>query len=258
MVKLKNPADIEKIREASRILSETLELLGPLVQPGVSTAELDAAARAEIRRQGAEPAFLGYLDYPASLCVSVNQEVIHGIPGRRKLQPGDIVSLDLGVNLDGYFSDAAVTLPVGRIAVPRERLLRVTRECLQKGVEAAVAGNRVSDISLAVYGHARAGSFEVVRQYCGHGVGFSPHEEPQVPNYVSSGPNPRLKPGMVLALEPMVTTGTWEVKVLEDHWTVVTADGGDAAHFEHTVAILKDRTEVLTRLPSVRQARQPA
>jgi len=246
MIRLKNAAEISKIREASVLLSRTLQELAALVRPGVSTAELDDYARETLRRRGGEPAFLGYNRFPASLCVSVNEQVIHGIPGSRKLREGDIVGLDIGVNLDGYFSDTAVSLPVGGVSAARARLLRVTRECLARAVQAAVAGNRISQLSAAVQEHARANGFEVVRQFCGHGVGFALHEEPQVPNYVSSGPNPRLKPGMVLALEPMLNAGTWEVEVLEDDWTVVTADRSDSAHFEHTIAIHKDRTEVLT------------
>ena len=246
MIRLKNAAEISRIREASAILARTLQELAGLVREGISTAELDDFAREVLRQRGGEPAFLGYNRFPASLCVSINEQVIHGIPGRKKLRTGDIVGLDIGINLGGYFSDTAVSLPVGVVSPQRTRLLAVTRECLARGVQAAVAGNRISQISAAVYEHARANGFEVVRQFCGHGVGFALHEEPQVPNYVSSGPNPRLKPGMVLALEPMLNAGTWEVEVLEDDWTVVTADRSDSAHFEHTIVIHKDRTEVLT------------
>ena len=246
MIRLKNPAEISIIREASHILTDTLARLEEMTVEGVATEELDRFARDHIRSRGAEPAFLGYMDYPASVCISVNEEVIHGIPGKRRLKAGDIVSLDLGVNLRGYYSDAAVTLPVDPVAPGRARLMRVTRECLALGVEQAVAGNRINDVSQAIYAHARRNGMEVVRQYCGHGVGFSQHEEPQIPNYVSRGPNPRLKPGMVLALEPMVNLGGWEVDLLEDQWTVVTSDRSDSAHFEHTIAILKEGTEVLT------------
>ena len=246
MIRLKNAAEITRIREASAILARTLQELARLVREGITTAELDDFAREVVRQRGGEPAFLGYNNFPASLCVSINEQVIHGIPGKRKLRAGDIVGLDIGINLSGYFSDTAVSLPVGEVSGERARLLAVTRECLARAVQAAVAGNRISQVSAAVYEHVRAAGFEVVRQFCGHGVGFALHEEPQVPNYVSSGPNPRLKPGMVLALEPMLNAGTWEVEVLEDEWTVVTADRRDSAHFEHTIAILKDRTEVLT------------
>jgi methionyl aminopeptidase len=251
MIKLKNAAELDKIRDASAILAETLERVVRLVSEGITTGELDDFCRSYIRQRGAEPSFLGYLNYPASLCVSINEEVIHGIPGKRRLRAGDIVGLDVGINLQGYFSDAAITIPVGQVSEARQRLLKVTRECLEFGIAQALAGNRISQVSEAIQKHARAHSFEVVRQYCGHGVGFAQHEEPQVPNYVSNGPNPRLKPGMVLALEPMVNSGTWEVELLEDQWTVVTADRSDSAHFEHTIAILKDRTEVLTRWDSL-------
>jgi methionyl aminopeptidase len=246
MIRLKNQAEIGKIREAGFILSETLEKLTAMAEEGISTAELDNFARDHVRSRGGEPAFLGYMDFPASLCVSINHEVIHGIPGKRRLKAGDIVGLDLGVNVGGYFADAAVTVPVGRVSPSRERLVRVAGECLELGIEQAVSGNRISHISRAIYDHARANSFEVVRQYCGHGVGFSQHEEPQIPNYVSSGPNPRIKPGMILALEPMVNGGDWQVQLLADKWTVITADHSDSAHFEHTIAIHKDHTEILT------------
>lgn len=246
MIKLKNDAEIGRIREASIILSETLEKLKAMIDAGITTGELDNFARDYIRSRGAEPSFLGYMSFPASLCISLNEEVIHGIPGKRRLKRGDMVSLDLGVNLGGYFSDAAVTLPVGKVTPEREKLIRVARECLELGIEQAVCGNRISHISETIYNHARSNGFEVVRQYCGHGVGFAQHEEPQIPNYVSRGPNPRLKPGMIIALEPMINRGTWEVQLLEDNWTVVTADRSDSAHFEHTVAIHNDHTEILT------------
>ncbi len=246
MIKLKNPAEIEKIKQSGSILAEVLRGLGDLIREGIATRELDIYAREQIVGRGAKPAFLGYLNYPASLCVSINQEVIHGIPGKRKLRNGDIVSLDLGVNLNGYYSDAALSVAVGNANEQKRQLLRVTEECLYLGIEQAVRGNRISDVSKAIQEHAWKHKYDVVRQYCGHGVGFSPHEEPQVPNYVGNGPNPKLKAGMVLALEPMVTSGTWEVQLLEDDWTVVTADRNDSAHFEHTIAIFNDHTEILT------------
>jgi methionyl aminopeptidase len=248
MIKLKNRAEIEKIRDSSRILAETLKELEQLVAEGITTRELDKAAKSCIESRGAKPAFLGYLDFPASVFISVNEEVIHGIPGKRRLKKGDIISLDLGVDLGGYYSDAAITVGVGEISPERERLIRITRECLEQGIVQAVAGNRISDISRAVYNHARSHNLEVVRQFCGHGVGFSQHEDPQIPNYVSSGPNPRLKTGMVLAIEPMINAGTWEVAVLDDNWTVVTLDRLDSAHFEHTIAVMDDHPEVLTTL----------
>ncbi len=247
MIRLKNEKEIAGIRESGRLLSRTLQELKQLVTEGVATRELDSFAKSYIEGHGGKPWFLGYMNYPASLCVSINNEVIHGIPGPRRLRAGDIVSLDLGVNLNGYFSDAAVSLPVGAVSRRRETLLRVTRECLELAVEEAIAGNRISDISRAVYDHAVGSSCGVVRDYCGHGVGFAPHEDPQVPNYVGGGPNPRLKEGMVLAIEPMINAGSGDVELLEDGWTVITADGSDSAHFEHTVVVLKDRMEILTR-----------
>ncbi len=247
MIRLKNEKEIAGIQESGRLLSRTLQELKHLVTEGVATRELDSFAKSYIEGHGGKPWFLGYMNYPASLCVSINNEVIHGIPGPRRLRAGDIVSLDLGVNLNGYFSDAAVSLPVGAVSRRRETLLRVTRECLELAVEEAVAGNRISDISRAVYDHAVGSSCGVVRDYCGHGVGFAPHEDPQVPNYVGGGPNPRLKEGMVLAIEPMINAGSGDVELLEDGWTVITADGSDSAHFEHTVVVLKDRMEILTR-----------
>lgn len=246
MIRLKNEKEIAGIRDSGRLLARTLQELKKLVTEGVATRELDSFARSYIESHGGKPWFLGYMNYPASLCVSINNEVIHGIPGPRRLRAGEIVSLDLGVNLNGYFSDAAVTLPVGPVSRRRETLLRVTRECLALAVEEAVAGNRISDISRAVYDHAVGNSCGVVRDYCGHGVGFAPHEDPQVPNYVGGGPNPRLKEGMVLAIEPMINAGTGDVELLDDGWTVITADGSDSAHFEHTVVVLKDRMEILT------------
>jgi len=176
----------------------------------------------------------------------VNEQVIHGIPGRRTLKEGDIIDLDIVVELAGFLADASVSLPVGRVSPERERLLRVTRECLYRGVRAARAGNRVRDIATAVYEHARANGYDAVRQFCGHGVGTEMHEDPQVPNYPGKGPNPRLKTGMVLAIEPMINAGGWEVEILEDDWTVVTRDGSDSAHFEHTVVVREGGGEILT------------
>lgn len=229
------------------MLSELFVELGAMVRPGVSTRELDDAAREFILSRGGRPAFLGYDGYPASLCVSPNEVVIHGIPDGRRLEEGDVVGLDCGIDLDGYFSDAAITLPVGKISPEAERLLRVTRECLARALAVIKPGVRIHDVSRAVYGHAVSNGYGVVRQYCGHGVGLSPHEDPQIPNYVSPGPNPRIAAGMVLAIEPMINLGTGDVKVLDDEWTVVTLDHKISAHYEHTVAVLPDGTvEVLT------------
>ena len=246
MIKLKNEKEIQGIRESCRLLSQLFEKIKPLVKEGVTTRDLDAFAHDFIVKAGGKPAFLDYDGYPASLCVSVNEEVIHGIPGARKLKSGDIVGLDCGIDLGGYFSDAAFTLPVGRVSDEVAALLQTTRECLEKAVAAIKVGGRIHDISRAVYGHARSRGYGVVRQYCGHGVGFAPHEDPQIPNYVSPGPNPRIVPGMVLAVEPMINLGTAGVEVLEDDWTVITLDGRYSAHFEHTIAILPEGPEVLT------------
>lgn len=246
MLKLKNAEEIKRIRESCGLLAELLVKLEALVHEGITTRELDAFAHDFIVKAGGKPAFLGYDGYPASLCTSVNEEVIHGIPGARKLKSGDIVGLDCGIDLGGYFSDAAITVPVGRISPETEDLLRTTRECLDKAIAAVKVGGRIHDISRAVYGHARSRGYGVVRQYCGHGVGFSQHEDPQIPNYVGLGPNPRIVPGMVLAIEPMINLGTADVEVLEDDWTVVTLDRRYSAHFERTIAILPEGPEVLT------------
>ena len=246
MIKLKNDTEISRIRESGEILAETFRLLSNNLGEGVSTEDLDHLARDFIEKNGARPAFLGYHDYPASICSSVNNVVIHGIPDSRKLKEGDILSLDLGVDLAGYISDAAYTYPVGKVSPKVEELLRTTQECLHLGIEKAVNGNRIHDISRSIFEHAKSRGYGVVHQFCGHGVGFALHEDPQVPNYISKGPNPRLKPGMVLALEPMITLGADDVMILEDDWTVVTVDESLAAHFEHSVAIHSDRTEILT------------
>jgi methionyl aminopeptidase len=248
VIRLKNRREIDGIRRSGLLLARTLHALVPMVREGLPTRELDAFARSSIEAGGGRPSFLGYQGYPASLCVSVNSEVIHGIPGDRRLRAGDIVSLDLGVDLGGYFSDASITVPVGRTTPERERLMQVTRECLERAIAEAAPGRRVSDISRAVYGHAVANRYGVVREYCGHGVGFAQHEDPQVPNYVGPGANPRLKPGMVLAVEPMINAGTGDIELMPDGWTVVTADGSDSAHFEHTLAITEQGVEILTAL----------
>ncbi len=248
MIRLKTVDEIAKIRESCRLLAETHLEIEKLVDVGITTLELDAFARSYIEKHGGKPAFLNYMGYPASLCTSVNHVVIHGIPNRKKLKEGDIISLDLGIDLKGYFSDAARTLPVGRISPESQELIDVTRECLYLGIEQARSGNRINHISRAVYDHARTHGMGVVREYCGHGVGFSQHEDPQIPNYVSRGSNPRIKPGMILAIEPMINRGSGGVVLLDDEWTVETEDGELSAHWEHTIAIFKDHTEILTSL----------
>ena len=235
------------MREAGRLVAEVLSELSARVAPGVSTADLDALAEKRITQAGAMPAFKGYHGYPASICASINEEVIHGIPsGRRALREGDIVSIDVGASLGGYFGDSAVTLAVGQVSEQAATLLRVTEEALYKAIERARAGNRVSDIGHAVQQHVEAYGFSVVREFVGHGIGQRMHEEPQVPNYGEPGHGPRLSEGMVLAIEPMVNAGKPAVKVLGDGWTAVTRDGSLSAHFEHTVAVTAREPWILT------------
>ena len=248
-MKLKNSKQIEGIRESGAILARTLEQLKQLIEPGITLLDIAAECRRFLRGYGARPAFLGYMDYPAAICTSVNDAVIHGIPDKRKLRNGDVVGLDCGVDFEGFISDSAITVPVGTIRQEIQQLLQVTQEALELGIAAARPGGRIHDISRAIYRHVNQHNYGVVRPYSGHGVGFAVHEEPQVPNYVSSGPNPRLKPGLVIAVEPMVNLGGDDVDVLDDDWTVVTVDGSISAHFEHTIAIREDGVDVLTRLP---------
>ena len=254
MIRLKNAEQLEGVRKSCAMLSQLLAHIVPMVREGITTGDIDEAVRAFIEARGARSWFLGYGGYPASLCASVNEEVIHGIPGKRRLKAGDIVGLDCGIDLEGYFSDAAITVPVGEVSEEAERLMRVTRECLDRAIQAVRPGARIHDISRAVYAHATTNGFGVVRQYCGHGVGFEAHEDPQIPNYVGPGPNPRLVPGMVLAIEPMINLGKGDVKVLDDDWTVVTLDKKISAHYEHTVAVTEGGAEVLTswRMPGER------
>ncbi|MGB9685265.1 MAG: type I methionyl aminopeptidase [Rectinema subterraneum] len=247
MIRIKNKKQIEGIRASCQMLSALYDALKPLVQPGATPKALDRFAYDFIVKNGGKPAFLGYEGYPATLCISVNDVVIHGIPGSRPLEEGDIVGIDSGIDLDGFFSDAAITLPVGKITPEAQKLLDVTKECLDLAIAQIKPHARISDISRAVFSHATKNGFKVVRQYCGHGVGLEIHEDPQIPNYVSAGPNPRIMPGMVLAVEPMINVGTSDVRVLDDDWTVVTMDGSLSAHFEHTVLVTDSGCEVLTR-----------
>ena len=227
-------------------MARALKYLKAFIKEGITTEELDRLAEEYIKRHGGIPAFKGYRGYPRSLCVSVNEEVVHGIPGKRRLKEGDIVSLDLGVLMDGYYGDAAITVPLGKVSELARRLIKVTEEALYRGIEMARPGNRLSDISHAIQSHVEKAGFSVVREFVGHGIGKELHEEPQVPNFGPPNRGPRLEPGMVLAIEPMVNTGTWEVRILPNGWTVVTADGGLSAHFEHTVAITDDGPEILS------------
>jgi methionyl aminopeptidase len=248
MIILKSLQEIEKIRRAGLIVADVLERIREIVLPGVSTLALDEFAERFIRREGAIPAFKGYRGYPRTLCTSVNSEVIHGIPSSNIfLSQGDIVSIDVGVIVDGFYGDAAVTLPVGTIAPEADRLIKVTEESLHRGIAEARAGNRLFDISHAVQGHVESHGYSVVREYVGHGIGRSLHEDPQIPNFGEPQQGPRLKPGMVLAIEPMVNVGGSATVVKEDHWTAVTADGSLSAHFEHTVAIMPDGPWILTK-----------
>jgi len=237
MITIRSTDELRKLEEASRIVLETLDLVEKAVAPGVTTEALDAIAEAEIRRQGARPAFVGYRGYPKTLCTSINDEVVHGIPGRRTLKDGDIVGIDCGAVVGGYYGDAARTLPVGKIDAERARLLRVTREALLAGIGAARPGSHVSDIGAAVEHVALVHGYGVVRDFVGHGVGTALHEEPQIPNYGPAGKGSVLRAGMVLAIEPMFNLGRAEVSVDSDGWTVRTRDKSASAHFEHTIAL---------------------
>ncbi len=250
MILLKSARELQHMRVAGRILAEVKERLKALVKAGVSTKEIDDDIEAFILSRGAKSAFKGYRGYPATVCTSINDEVVHGIPSsKRKLKEGDIIGLDLGCIVEGYYADCAISLPVGSVPARVQELLDVTRESLDKAIVQCRAGNRLGDISHAVQAHVESHGFAVVRTFVGHGIGKQLHEEPQVPNFGEAGRGPVLKAGMALAIEPMVTMGSWEVRVLEDRWTAVTADGSLAAHFEDTIAITDDGPEVLTRLP---------
>jgi len=237
MIILKTPAEIAIMAKASRVVAEALAVVVQAVRPGVTTGELDRLAEAEIRARGAVPAFKGYRNYPKTLCASVNEQVVHGIPSKRVLKEGDIIGLDLGAIVGGFYGDSAVTVAVGPIDEKVASLIKVTQEALFLGIEQAVVGNRLSDISHAVQRHVESAGCSVVTEFVGHGIGRQLHEEPQVPNYGKPGQGPRIQPGMVLAIEPMVNMGGPAVRVLEDRWTAVTADGSLSAHFEHTIAI---------------------
>jgi len=248
VITLKADRQIGYMREAGRIVAQTHQLLAKMVAPGVTTQELDQAAEEYIRKCGAVPAFKGYNGFPATICASVNEEVVHGIPGLRKLQSGDIISIDIGAVKNGYFGDSAATYPVGQVIPEKVKLLEVTRQSLMKGIEQAVIGNRLSDISHAIQKFVENHGFSVVRDYVGHGIGRAMHEDPQIPNFGSPGHGPRLAKGMSLAIEPMVNMGTYQVRTLPDNWTVVTKDGRDSAHFEHTIAITANGPKILTIL----------
>jgi methionyl aminopeptidase len=249
---LKSPREIALMRRGGQILAELVEMLKRTVAAGMSTLEIDEEAEAFIVRRGARSAFKGYRGFPATVCVSINEEVVHGIPSaHRRLKEGDIVGLDLGCIVDGYYADCAVTVPIGEVPGRVQALLDATRESLDRAIDECRAGRRLSDISHAVQSHVEGRGFAVVRMFVGHGIGRALHEDPQIPNFGDPGRGPVLRPGMVLAIEPMVTMGTWEVRILDDGWTAVTEDGSLAAHFEHTVAITDNGPEVLTRMDAV-------
>ncbi|HET7876893.1 MAG TPA: type I methionyl aminopeptidase [Methylomirabilota bacterium] len=248
MIVLKSERELKHMRAAGRILADVKDRLKALVRPGITTKDIDAEAEAFILSKGAQSAFKGYRGYPATVCTSINDEVVHGIPSaKRRLREGNIIGLDLGCIVEGYYADCAVTLPVGAIPPRVQELLDVTRESLDKAIVQCRAGNRLGDVSHAVQSHCESHGFSVVRAFVGHGIGRQLHEEPQIPNFGEAGRGPALKAGMVLAIEPMVTMGSWEVRILDDRWTAVTVDGSLAAHFEDTIAITEDGPEVLTR-----------
>jgi methionyl aminopeptidase len=245
---IKSAHEIAIMREAGRIVAAVIEVLTREVRPGVTTAELDDIAVRELKRRGAIASFKGYRNYPASICTSVNEEVVHGIPGKRVLNEGDIISLDVGAMLNGFHADAAVTLAVGTISLEARKLIETTSDSLKAGIAAAKGGVRLGDVSVAIQSYAESRGFSVVREYVGHGIGRDLHEDPQVPNFGVAGEGPLLKRGMTMALEPMLNAGVWRTRVADNKWTVVTADGKLSAHFEHTIAITDGMPEILTML----------
>jgi methionyl aminopeptidase len=247
VVTLKTAEQIAKMREAGKIVATMLAMTRDAVRPGITTAELDRIAADVLARAGAQSSFLGYYGYPATICTSVNEQIVHGIPGKRKLKEGDIIGIDAGAIVDGWHADAAITVPVGRISAEAEKLIAVTREALARGIAAATVGTRLGDIGATVQQYVESQGFSVVRNYVGHGIGRAMHEDPQVPNYGAADLGRIIKEGLCIAIEPMVNTGGIATRVLEDNWTVVTEDGGLSAHFEHTLACLPDGPVILTR-----------
>lgn len=249
MIVLKSKNEIAIMREAGRIAAETLQAVGQIVKPGVTTAELDALAHSIITKQGAKPSFKGYHGFPASICSSLNEQVVHGIPSRKVvLKEGDIISIDIGATYKGFVGDTATTFPVGQVSDNAKRLMQATQEALMAGIAAARGGNHLEDISGAVQDYAESRGYSVVRQYVGHGVGHQMHEDPQIPNYRQGKRGPLLKPGMTLAIEPMINEGVAETETLKDKWTVVTVDGKLSAHFEHSIVVTEGEPEILTLL----------
>lgn len=248
MIILKSPKEIEIMKRAGAVVAQVHKRLKEVIEPGITTEELDRIAEEYILKSGAQPAFKGYNGFPASICASINEEVVHGFPGSRVLEEGDIISLDIGTIVEGYVGDAARTHAVGKISPEKEKLIEVTKESFFQGIQFAKEGYRLSDISHAVQQYVESNGFSVVRDYVGHGVGRNMHEDPPIPNYGRPGRGPRLKKGMVLAIEPMVNLGTYHVETLKNNWTVVTLDGKSSAHYENTIAITEGEPEILTKL----------
>jgi methionyl aminopeptidase len=246
MIIYKSKDEIREMSCSNRIVAQVLAEVTRKAKPGITTLELDRYAEKRAREMGAVPAFKGYRGYPASLCTSVNEEIVHGIPSSRVLKNGDILSIDFGVVLNGFYGDAAVTVPVGDISGTAARLIETVKESLFRGIKQAAAGNRISDISAAVQEYVEKNGFNVIRNFVGHGIGYSLHEEPQIPNYGAPGQGPKIKPGMVLAIEPMISVGNWEVEIMRDNWTAVTKDGSLSAHYEHTIAVTAEGPEILS------------
>jgi methionyl aminopeptidase len=246
MITFKSGAELEAMRQSSRIVAVVLGELEPLIRPGIRTRDLDLYAEKRTRELGAVPAFKGYRGYPASVCISVNEEIIHGIPSGRLLQEGDIVSLDFGVLYEGFYSDSALTAPVGRVSAEAQRLIAAAERSFYKGFEQMKEGGRLSDISAAVQASVESEGFSVIRQFVGHGIGRALHEEPQVPNFGPAGRGPKIRPGLTLAIEPMIAAGGYEVEILEDGWTAITRDRSLSAHYEHTVAMTENGPEILS------------
>ncbi len=243
---IKSPRELEAMRKAGQVVARMIAALKAAVEPGMTTKELDTVAAKELKRQGAKPAFLGYMGFPATICTSVNEQIVHGIPGDRVLKEGDLVKVDVGAIVDGLYGDSAVTLPVGQVSDEAIKLVEATKGSLDAAIAVVKAGNRLGDIGAAVQEYAESRGYGVVREYVGHGIGRKLHEEPQIPNYGVAGRGALLHAGMVIAIEPMVNIGTWRTRALEDGWTVVTADGKLSAHFEHTMAVGEDGAEILT------------
>ena len=245
-ITVKSPQEFDSMRRAGKIVGNVIDLLKAAVAPGMTTKDLDEIAYKEITRQKAKPTFMGYHGFPASICTSVNEEIVHGIPGKRILQEGDIVKVDVGATIEGFIGDAAVSLPVGEVTPEAITLMEDTRISLEEGIRAAQPGGRVGDIGAAVQAYGESRGYGVVREFVGHGVGRFLHEDPQVPNYGQAGMGPLLRVGMCIAIEPMFNLGDWHTKILDDEWTVITADGKLSAHFEHSIAITEDGPEILT------------